>query len=98
MPAGGILIGWALSDLLVKVLTGVFGPRPASPAVPGAHLGPTALAALIAVPAAALNGTRRARRSPSRNCATREPARDNRRVYPDGPGRARRARAAWPSS
>ncbi|QDO06424.1 hypothetical protein [Streptomyces sp. S1D4-23] len=98
MPAGGILIGWALSDLLVKVLTGVFGPRPASPAVPGAHLGPTALAALIAVPAAALNGTRRARRPPSRNCATREPARDNRRVYPDGPGRARRARAAWPSS
>jgi putative ABC transport system permease protein len=30
--------------------------------VPGAYLGPTARAALIAVPAAALNGIRRARR------------------------------------
>lgn len=48
--------------MLVKVLTGVFGPPPASPAVPGAYLGPTARAALIAVPAAALNGIRRARR------------------------------------
>jgi putative ABC transport system permease protein len=48
--------------MLVKVLTGVFDPPPASPAVPGAYLGPTALAAPIAVPAAALNGIRRARR------------------------------------
>lgn len=48
--------------MLVKVLTGVFDPPPASLAVPGAYLTLTALAALIAVLAAALNGIRRARR------------------------------------
>jgi putative ABC transport system permease protein len=60
--AGGILIGWALLEMLVKVLTGVFDPPLASLAVPGAYLARTALAALIAVLAAALNGIRRARR------------------------------------
>ncbi|MFI1760938.1 FtsX-like permease family protein [Streptomyces sp. NPDC020800] len=60
--AGGALIGWALSEMLVKVLTGVFDPPPATLAVPGAYLALTALAALTAVLAAALNGIRRARR------------------------------------
>ncbi|MGW2855435.1 ABC transporter permease, partial [Streptomyces sp. NPDC001215] len=60
--AGGLLIGWALSEMLVKVLTGVFDPPPTSLAVPGTYLALTALAALIAVLAAALNGIRRARR------------------------------------
>lgn len=60
--AGGALIGWALSQMLVKVLTGVFDPPPAALAVPGGYLTLTALAALIAVLAAALNGIRRARR------------------------------------
>ncbi|MEU2556803.1 ABC transporter permease [Streptomyces sp. NPDC013313] len=59
---GGALIGWALSEMLVKVLTGVFDPPPASLAVPGSYLVLTALAALTAVLAAALNGIRRAKR------------------------------------
>ncbi|MGW3151275.1 FtsX-like permease family protein [Streptomyces sp. NPDC001177] len=62
--AGGALIGWALSEMLVKVLTGVFDPPPASLSVPGSYLVLTALAALIAVTAAALNGIRRAKRPP----------------------------------
>ncbi|MER5916647.1 ABC transporter permease [Streptomyces sp. NPDC001982] len=60
--AGGALIGWALSEMLVKVLTGVFDPPPASLAIPGGYLTLTAAAAMAAVLAAALNGVRRARR------------------------------------
>ncbi|MEV6945839.1 FtsX-like permease family protein [Streptomyces sp. NPDC051172] len=59
---GGALIGWALSEMLVKVLTGVFDPPPAALAVPGGYLTLTAAAAVAAVLAAALNGVRRARR------------------------------------
>ncbi|MGH4028768.1 FtsX-like permease family protein [Actinomycetota bacterium Odt1-20B] len=58
--AGGALIGWALSQMLVKVLTGVFDPPPASLSVPAAYLALTASAAVAAVLAAALNGIRRA--------------------------------------
>ncbi|WP_031024426.1 ABC transporter permease [Streptomyces sp. NRRL S-1314] len=60
--AGGALIGWALSQMLVKVLTGVFDPPPASLAVPGGYLALTAGAAVVAVLAAALNGIRSAGR------------------------------------
>ncbi|MCX5319893.1 ABC transporter permease [Streptomyces sp. NBC_00120] len=60
--AGGALIGWALSEMLVKVLTGVFDPPPASLSVPGAYLALTAGAAVAAVLAAALNGIRSAGR------------------------------------
>ncbi|MEU2624366.1 FtsX-like permease family protein [Streptomyces sp. NPDC007157] len=60
--AGGALIGWALSEMLVKELTGVFDPPPASLAVPGAYLALTGIAAVAAVLAAALNGIRGARR------------------------------------
>ncbi|MFF1695508.1 FtsX-like permease family protein [Streptomyces sp. NPDC058257] len=60
--AGGTLIGWALSEMLVKVLTGVFDPPPAALAVPGAYLALTVFAATAAVLAAALNGVRRAAR------------------------------------
>ncbi|MBD0742248.1 FtsX-like permease family protein [Streptomyces sp. CBMA152] len=56
--AGGALIGWALSEMLVKVLTGVFDPPPATIAVPGAYLALTALAAVVAVIAAGLNAVR----------------------------------------
>ncbi|MFJ3778238.1 FtsX-like permease family protein [Streptomyces sp. NPDC090075] len=56
--AGGALIGWALSEMLVKVLTGVFDPPPAALSVPGAYLALTGAAALAAVLAAALNGIR----------------------------------------
>ncbi|MGW1916554.1 FtsX-like permease family protein [Streptomyces sp. NPDC002076] len=62
--AGGALIGWALSEMLVTVLTGVFDPPPASLSVPGSYLVLTTLAALIAIMAAALNGIRRAKRPP----------------------------------
>ncbi|MBK3623675.1 FtsX-like permease family protein [Streptomyces sp. MBT49] len=60
--AGGALIGWALSQMLVKVLTGVFDPPPAGLSVPGAYLALTGAAALTAIVAAALNGIRRTRR------------------------------------
>ncbi|MFC8345083.1 FtsX-like permease family protein [Streptomyces sp. NPDC057280] len=60
--AGGALIGWALSQMLVKVLTGVFDPPPAGLSVPGAYLALTGAAALAAIVAAALNGIRRTRR------------------------------------
>ncbi|MFI1003940.1 FtsX-like permease family protein [Streptomyces galbus] len=60
--AGGALIGWALSEMLVKVLTGVFDPPPASLSVPGGYLALTAGAAVVAVLAAALNGIRSAGR------------------------------------
>ncbi|MET8857325.1 ABC transporter permease [Streptomyces sp. NPDC004579] len=60
--ATGALIGWALSQMLVKVLTGVFDPPPAGLAVPGAYLVLTGVAALTAVLAAALNGIRSTRR------------------------------------
>ncbi|MFF0009953.1 FtsX-like permease family protein [Streptomyces sp. NPDC005374] len=60
--AGGALIGWALSQMLVKVLTGVFDPPPASLSVPGTYLALTATAAVAAILAAALNGIRGTRR------------------------------------
>ncbi|MEU6658082.1 ABC transporter permease [Streptomyces sp. NPDC046821] len=60
--AGGALIGWALSEMLVKVLTGVFDPPPASLAVPGTYLALTVSAAVAAILAAALNGIRSAGR------------------------------------
>ncbi|MFD8733991.1 FtsX-like permease family protein [Streptomyces sp. NPDC059618] len=60
--ATGALIGWALSQMLVKVLTGVFDPPPATLAVPGAYLALTGIAAVTAVLAAALNGIRSSRR------------------------------------
>ncbi|MFI9567929.1 FtsX-like permease family protein [Streptomyces rishiriensis] len=60
--AGGALIGWALSEMLVKVLTGVFDPPPASLSVPGGYLALTAGAAVVAVLGAALNGIRSAGR------------------------------------
>ncbi|MBW8794269.1 MAG: ABC transporter permease [Streptomyces sp.] len=56
--AGGALIGWALSEMLVKVLTGVFDPPPTALSIPGVYLALTGAAALAAVLAAALNGGR----------------------------------------
>lgn len=59
---GGTLIGWALSQMLVKVLTGVFDPPPAGLSVPGTYLALTGTAAVAAILAAALNGIRNTRR------------------------------------
>ncbi|MFF3861343.1 FtsX-like permease family protein [Streptomyces sp. NPDC002209] len=62
--AGGALIGWSLSQMLVKVLTGVFDPPPATIAVPWAYLTLTAVATVAALTAAALNAARRSSRPP----------------------------------
>ncbi|GGP87836.1 ABC transporter permease [Streptomyces melanogenes] len=62
--AGGALIGWSLSKMLVKVLTGVFDPPPATIAVPWAYLLLTALATIAALTAAALNAARHSSRPP----------------------------------
>ncbi|WP_217562818.1 FtsX-like permease family protein, partial [Streptomyces sp. GbtcB6] len=53
--AGGALSGWALWEMLVKVLTGDFDPPPAVLSVPGAYLAHTGATAVAAVLAAALN-------------------------------------------
>ena len=55
---GGALIAWALSRMLVTVLTGVFDPPPATVAVPGAYLALTVGAVLASIAAAALAGAR----------------------------------------
>lgn len=60
--AGGAVIGWALSQMLVKVLTGVFDPPPAAIAVPWTYLALTVVAAVAAIAAAALNSARRSSR------------------------------------
>ncbi|MFD9568411.1 ABC transporter permease [Streptomyces sp. NPDC059982] len=62
--AGGAVIGWALSQMLVKVLTGVFDPPPAGAAVPWGYLAVTAVATVAALTAAALNAARRSARPP----------------------------------
>ncbi|MYT21698.1 FtsX-like permease family protein, partial [Streptomyces sp. SID7760] len=60
--AGGAVVGWALSQMLVKVLTGVFDPPPATAAVPWAYLAVTVVATVAALTAAALNAARRSSR------------------------------------
>ncbi|MEU1229522.1 FtsX-like permease family protein [Streptomyces sp. NPDC005828] len=62
--AGGALIGWALSRMLVTVLTGVFDPPPATLAVPWSYLAVTAAATIAALTAAALHAARRSSRPP----------------------------------
>ncbi|MDJ0386158.1 ABC transporter permease [Streptomyces sp. G-G2] len=56
--AGGALIAWALSQMLVKVLTGVFDPPPSTVAVPWPYLGLTFLTVIAALGAATLSGAR----------------------------------------
>jgi putative ABC transport system permease protein len=50
---GGALIAWALSEMLVKVLTGVFDPPPSAIAVPWGYLTATVVTVLVALAAAA---------------------------------------------
>ncbi|WP_256796418.1 FtsX-like permease family protein [Terrabacter sp. Ter38] len=50
---GGAVISWALTQMLVKVLTGVFDPPPASVAVPAVYLAATVLTVVLALAAAA---------------------------------------------
>jgi putative ABC transport system permease protein len=58
---GGALIGWALSAVLVKVLTGVFDPPPSVMALPWPYLTLTTVAVLAALGWAAALGTRSSR-------------------------------------
>lgn len=58
----GALGGWALSEMLVKVLTGVFDPPPASLAVPWAYLGIAAVVTIAAVVVAAVTAISSANR------------------------------------
>ncbi|MEO6019486.1 MAG: FtsX-like permease family protein [Knoellia sp.] len=61
---GGALIGWSLSLVLVKVLTGVFDPPPSSMAIPVGYLTTSVLAVVGALGAAALFGARASSRPP----------------------------------
>jgi putative ABC transport system permease protein len=58
----GALAGWALSEMLVKVLTGVFDPPPTHLAVPWGYLGTVVGTAAAAITVAALLAARGARR------------------------------------
>ena len=51
---GGALVAWALSAMLIKVLTGVFDPPPSSAAVPWLYLIATVVVAVGAIAAGAL--------------------------------------------
>lgn len=56
--AAGAAGGWALSHMLVKVLTGVFDPPPAALAVPWLYLGAVTVVALAAMTIAATAAVR----------------------------------------
>jgi len=60
----GAVAGWTLSEMLVKVLSGVFDPAPAHLSVPWAYLGGVAALAAAGLVAAALAAIRAARRPP----------------------------------
>jgi putative ABC transport system permease protein len=60
----GALAGWLLSQMLVKVLSGVFDPPPAHLSVPWAYLGGVAGLAILGLVAAALTAIRAAHRPP----------------------------------
>jgi len=60
----GAIAGWVLSQMLVKVLTGVFDPPPEHLAVPWAYLGIIAGIAVLGLVAAAVATIRAARRPP----------------------------------
>jgi putative ABC transport system permease protein len=60
--AGGGLIAWLLSRMLVKDLTGVFDPPPSAIAVPWPYLSMTVLVAVVAILAGALLSARRSTR------------------------------------
>jgi putative ABC transport system permease protein len=55
----GAVAGWALSRMLVAVLSGVFDPPPAALSVPAAYLGSAAAVAVLAVAAVVLVFSRR---------------------------------------
>jgi putative ABC transport system permease protein len=60
--ATGVLAGWALTVMLIKVLTGVFDPPPANLAVPWAYLAAVGAVTVIAAASATALAQRDARR------------------------------------
>jgi putative ABC transport system permease protein len=58
----GVLAGWALTVMLIKVLTGVFDPPPANLAVPWAYLATVGAVTVIAAASATALAQRHARR------------------------------------
>ncbi|TKA06671.1 FtsX-like permease family protein [Actinacidiphila oryziradicis] len=62
--ACGAALGWALSQMLVKVLTGVFDPPPDRLAVPWSYLTALVVAVALALAAAAYAAARHARQPP----------------------------------
>ncbi len=61
---GGALLSWALSAMIVKVLTGVFDPPPDHLWVPGGYLAAVAAAVLTVLAAAAVLAARATHRPP----------------------------------
>jgi putative ABC transport system permease protein len=68
VSVGGLLLGaasgWILTEMLVKVLTGVFDPPPEALSVPWTYLGAVVGVAVLAVGLAALGAIRTASRAP----------------------------------
>jgi putative ABC transport system permease protein len=68
VTAGGVVLGSAaaagITYMLVKLLTGVFDPPPAHPAVPWLYLAEVGAIALLAVAAAGVSTLRALRRPP----------------------------------
>lgn len=61
---GGVALGWGLSGMLVKVLTGVFDPPPAALSVPWGYLAAAAGLAAAGIVASGVLASRRAQRPP----------------------------------
>ena len=62
--AAGAVLGWALSRMLVGVLTGVFDPPPTALAVPWTYLAATAVTIVVAIGTVSAATVRLARQTP----------------------------------
>jgi putative ABC transport system permease protein len=60
--ATGAVLGWALSQMVVKVLTGVFDPPPSGLAVPWLYLGGVAGVTVLALVIATVGMSQLSRR------------------------------------
>jgi putative ABC transport system permease protein len=60
----GALLSWALTQMLVSTLTGVFDPPPTALSVPWTYLAATAASTVVAIGAVSAATVRLARRSP----------------------------------
>ena len=60
----GAVLGWALSRMLARVLTGVFDPPPTALSAPWIYLAATVIATIVAIGVVSAATVRLARRSP----------------------------------